>query len=376
MKPVNKLIENKIHPKIRLNGICPYFTMFPLSFPFKVLRKAKSGCVVYDPFCGRGTTNYAARLLGLNSYGVDSSPVAAAVAQCKLVNANPNDIALLCNDILEKCEPGQVPNGQFWEWAFHSNTLIEICKIKNYFISKKELDKVEIALRAILLGILHGPIMKTESSYLSNQMPRTFATKPEYSVKYWSTRSLTPKLVNTLALVSKRANYIFNEQIPRNVPGKVFLGDSRTIGNVSEEKFDWVITSPPYYGMTTYIQDQWLRIWFLGGGEDVEYSTRSQLKHYSENSFIKDLSKVWTNTASKCNNGARLAVRFGAIPSKADTSPSDMFKKSLALSNSGWKLQTIVRAGISPNSKRQANQFFSKTSNYIEEIDAFAILNP
>ena len=43
-----------------LNGICPYFTMFPLEFPLGVLlRHAKRGEAVLDPFAGRGTTLYA-----------------------------------------------------------------------------------------------------------------------------------------------------------------------------------------------------------------------------------------------------------------------------------------------------------------------------
>ncbi len=70
------LNNNRANPELRLNTICPYFTMFPLSFPFKVLCNAQKTDLVYDPFCGRGTTNYAARLLGIKSYGVDSNSFA------------------------------------------------------------------------------------------------------------------------------------------------------------------------------------------------------------------------------------------------------------------------------------------------------------
>src|SRR5215471_21669162 len=73
-----------------LNGICPYFTMFPLDFPYFILsNRAFSGEWVIDPFCGRGTTNYASRLLGLPSIGIDSSPVAVALSQAKLANTSP-----------------------------------------------------------------------------------------------------------------------------------------------------------------------------------------------------------------------------------------------------------------------------------------------
>ena len=73
-----------------LNAVCPYYTMYPLDFPLRVLKKhGKRGDWVIDPFCGRGTTNFAARLLEMPSVGVDSSPVAAALAKAKLATAEP-----------------------------------------------------------------------------------------------------------------------------------------------------------------------------------------------------------------------------------------------------------------------------------------------
>jgi hypothetical protein len=32
------------------------------------------------------------------------------------------------------------------------------------------------------------------------------------------------------------------------------------------------LTSPAYYGLRTYVADQWLRNWFLGGPAYVDYS--------------------------------------------------------------------------------------------------------
>src|SRR6266850_7771505 len=83
-----------------LNGVCPYYTMFPLDFPLKRLRNARPGEWVIDPFCGRGSTNYAARLLGLPSVGVDSNPVAAAIAEGTMVATSAEDIEKSCMEIL------------------------------------------------------------------------------------------------------------------------------------------------------------------------------------------------------------------------------------------------------------------------------------
>ena len=43
-------------PIHRLNAVCPYFTMFPLEFPLRILAEAQADHWVLDPFCGRGTT--------------------------------------------------------------------------------------------------------------------------------------------------------------------------------------------------------------------------------------------------------------------------------------------------------------------------------
>ena len=46
--------------KTALNGICPYFTMFPLAFPEGILKRhAAKGDTVLDPFLGTGTTTLA-----------------------------------------------------------------------------------------------------------------------------------------------------------------------------------------------------------------------------------------------------------------------------------------------------------------------------
>lgn len=370
-----KEILNRTSPKIRLNTICPYFTMFPLSFPYKALLNAEKEDLVYDPFCGRGTTNYAARLLGIESYGVDSNPVAHAIAQAKLVKVKSKEIAMRCKYILDNFEPLTMPEGDFWKWAYHTETLESICKLRDYFLSLTNLDNIDIALRAIILGILHGPKMKSQQSYLSNQMPRTFATKPDYSISYWKKNKMKPDKVNLLELVNRKSIYIFNEHLPQKTHGKVVLGDSRELKRIINRKFNWVITSPPYFGMSTYEQDQWLRNWFLGGPDKVDYSSSSQLKHWSEKVFISDLSKVWLNTAEKCVPNAKLIIRFGALPSKSEKTPSQLIKESLDLSDCGWKITTIRSAGEPTPSNRQAVQFKGSTGNYIEEIDVYSTLN-
>src|SRR2546425_12189630 len=189
---------------LQLNGVCPYYTMFPIDFPFDRLRSAAVGEWVIDPFCGRGSTNYAARLLGLPSVGIDSNPVAAAIAQAKLVATTPGRIVEVCRRILETTRTPRVPEGVFWQNCYHPSTLRQLCKLRKALRADCS-SPTRQALRALLLGRLHGPRPKiAPPSYLSNQMPRTYAAKPGYAVTFWRKHGMKPPKVDVLERSEER----------------------------------------------------------------------------------------------------------------------------------------------------------------------------
>jgi hypothetical protein len=323
---------------------------------------------VFDPFCGRGTTNFAARLLGLESVGLDSNPVAAAVAQSKLVNVSAAEVHQACQLALADGHPGTPPRGDFWSLCYDRKTLREICTVRNHLLACRRLAKAQVALRAILLGILHGPVMKGLPTYLSNQMPRTYSTKPGSAIGFWRKRKMRPAYVGVLDAVKRRAEYVLKE-IPPRTDGFVRLADSRK--RTSYEglgKFDLVVTSPPYLGMRTYWPDQWLRNWFLGGPSSVEYAREDQITTQDQEEFTSDLAKVWRESARVCHPGARLVARFGALPSYS-ADPSALLKGSLLRADCGWVVQTITGAGAAPDGKRQADQFGAGDTDSIAEID-------
>lgn len=355
-----------------LNGICPYFTMFPLDFPLNILkRRARASDVVLDPFCGRGTTNFAARLVGLRSLGVDSSPVAAAITASKLVKVSINDILIEARRILSKREAHFVPEGEFWQWAFHPTVLDALCRLRESFLEDCSTD-ARIALRGIVLGALHGPKQKTFPSYFSNQCPRSYAPKPAYAIRFWRDRDLVPDPIDVLAVVERRAKRYYSTS--SNITGAVRLADSRHVEalqpETSDTNFNWVITSPPYYGMRTYIPDQWLRNWFVGGRDVVDYTNRDQIVHSSLEDFVADLRRVWRNAVTVCADDARMVIRFGGITDRR-TNPLDLIKSSL--SDSGWRITTARNAGTASKGKRQADSFLRTRSKPLIEYDIWAV---
>jgi hypothetical protein len=355
----------------RLNAICPYFTMFPLEFPLGILsRRAASGDRVLDPFCGRGTTNFAARLAGLRSVGVDTSPVAAAITASKLVNTTAEQVLAEASNIIQSATPQIVPDGDFWEWAFHPSVLATICTFRQAFLEDCS-TPTRVALRGLVLGALHGPTQITFPSYFSNQCPRTYAPKPGYAVRYWKSRDIRPQLVNVLDIIKRRATRYFSSSFSEG--GIVRLADSRfpeaLLPESLDDRFAWVITSPPYYGMKTYIPDQWLRNWFVGGISTVDYSIGSQLQHSSPEQFATDLKQVWKNAENCANPKANLVIRFGGITDR-NVNPLDLLKHSLA--DSGWRITTALSAGSANEGKRQANAFLRARTKPVAEYDIWA----
>lgn len=358
---------------LALNGLCPYFTMFPLSFPLSVLAsRARSGDEVLDPFCGRGTTNYAARLLGLGSVGVDASPVAAAITASKLVNVQPAAVVEEARRILESEPRAAVPEGDFWRMAFHRDVLSALCRLRAAMLRDSS-SPARLALRGLLLGALHGPQQRTVHSHFSNQCPRTYAPKPAYAIRYWRQHGFRPQRVNVLDVVARRAVRYFAHPLP--APGDVRLADSRTSTSLRprlpKQRFRWIITSPPYYGMRTYVADQWLRHWFLGGPDAVDYRHGQQVVHGSPQEFAQDLRKVWRNVADVSAEDARLVIRFGGITDRA-ADPLDIVKDSLR--DSGWRIQTLRAAGSAHSGKRQADTFLRGSSKPRTEYDLWTRL--
>jgi hypothetical protein len=352
-----------------LNAVCPYYTMYPLEFPLSILKRhGRHGEWVLDPFCGRGTTNFAARLLEMPSFGIDSSPVAVALAGAKLTYATPDRVVTCAREILSEKFAPEVPHGEFWKWAYHPDTLVDVCRLRASLLRSCS-SPTRVLLRAIVLGALHGPKPKGRPSYFSNQAPRTFAPKPRYAVNFWRVRDMSPEKVDALDVISGRAKRYLAAR-PPDVDGSAIVADSRDESTFDDvESPSWVITSPPYYGMRTYIPDQWLRSWFLGGPDYVEYAQPvMQLEHTGAEHFAKQLALVWKNVARQSTEQTRLVIRFGGIHDR-DTEPMYVLRSSLA--SAGWRITATRAVPDADTGRRQVRQFQASPKKSITEHDVY-----
>jgi hypothetical protein len=345
--------------------------MFPLEFPLGALADAKDDDQVLDPFCGRGTTLFAARKLGLRSVGIDSNEVAVAIARAKLVSPRPAAIVDLAKELL-RGDPGDLPTGRFWTLAFEPEVLADICRLRRGLRGRN--DSAAEGLRGVLLGSLHGPVLKGDPSYLSNQMPRTYSTKPAAAVAFWERHELVPKRMDVVKVVRHHAQRRYS-QPPARVESDVWIGDAVDVLKRLRRKFSHIVTSPPYPGMVTYRPDGWLRNWFLGGPAEPSYDRTAQLGAFTGSEFVKRLSAIWAAIAEQSLVDARMTIRFGALPSYKSGPPEALLLESLEASGR-WTVVSSCDAGIPPGSgARQANQLLG-AGEHVPEVDVTAHRTP
>jgi hypothetical protein len=229
-------------------------------------------------------------------------------------------------------------------------------------------------LRAAILGCLHGPLLKSgEASYFSNQMPRTFAPKPNYAVQFWAEREMAAPEIDVIRVLERKLKLIAASQelLPATFKNVVH-GNSTIAGSLPAKRdFSVVVTSPPYYGMRTYVQDQWLRNWFLGGPTEVDYRAGVQLEHSGQDMFAESLGRVWANMARSEADSLDMYVRFGVIPS-VNVDARALMLNSLEASGAALRLVSCRNASSAHSGKRQAHQM-KTDSGACDEYDFHVI---
>ncbi len=305
----------------RLHALCPYFAMFPPAFAREnILRYTKPGDLVLDGFSGRGTTLLEALLGGRRALACDINPVAYCITAAKA--ACPNFARIL--DAIDSLEEGyyrasissleatRLGLPRFFRRAFFSETLRQLLFLRGRLRWRSDTD--ERFVMALLLGHLHGESDRSEW-YCSNQMPHSISTKPTYSLNYWRDRGLYAPRRDVFELLRDRAEYRLAAGAPQR-EGHVACCDIRNIA----KRFHWArgaaaaaITSPPYLDTTRVEEDQWLRLWLLGGVPRPTYNKVSKDDRYEDAAAYWDfLQAAWRGIGPLLRPSSVVVCRLGA----------------------------------------------------------------
>ena len=115
----------------RFHSICPYFAMFPETFVEKHLAASPHDGIVFDPYCGRGTTVFQALLQGRAAAGSDLNPVAVCISGAKGDPPSLSDARARLEELRRECRE---PNDEGWQGdldrfftlCFQRDTLLQV----------------------------------------------------------------------------------------------------------------------------------------------------------------------------------------------------------------------------------------------------------
>lgn len=294
----------------RFHSICPYFAMFPETFVEKHLAASRFKGVVFDPFCGRGTTVFEAILRGRDAAGCDVHPVAACITGAKVDSPTAPELHRRLDE-LEASSPASMKkeNSEFFNLCFHPRTFDQIRYLRQSLDWQG--DRTDRFLAAVSLGCLHGESHRSPN-YFSNRMPRTISTKPAYSVRWWRANGCEAPYRDVFEILRYMVDYRFRTPPPER-RGIVALTDTRNAGDRFPEligRVTDVITSPPYLDTTNYREDQWLRLWFLGG-DPTSAQKGGDGRHCNKANYWAFLTESWVGVAPLLADSARLVIRIG-----------------------------------------------------------------
>lgn len=271
MVNVEDIVKGQRTAESRWAKFGPYYAMFPIDFAFKVVKRySRKGDFIIDPFAGRGSSIFAGGVLERHSLGIEINPVGWLYGSTKL---NPADQQLvfdrlayiykLRNYYTKSIEP--LP--EFYRFCYCDEVLKFLLAARKNL--KWQTDRVDATLMSIIVVYLHGKL----GEGLSNQMRMTKAMGMNYSIEWWKENGyLHPPEINPLEFLTKKINWRYKKGVPKISDSSILFGDSsdelekiaQRAAN-SEIKFSLLFTSPPYWSITDYYADQWLRLWIMGG---------------------------------------------------------------------------------------------------------------
>ena len=332
--------------------------------------KTKEMSVLFDPYCGTGTSLVEGSLVGLKCIGTDLNPLARLISKSKVTKVNINNIKSLFKDFEKHIISGNnidlkkpnINNIDFW---FKEKQINDLLSIKYFIDEIKDEDEKDFFL---------VPFSETlrEVSLTRNGEFKLYRI-PKEKIDTWNP--------NTIEL--------FKEKVKRNIDGyieyekenKVYnhevynFNSSEEIPNdlIQENSVDIVITSPPYgdsgttvaYGQFSTLSNEWLGIEdarkldkkLMGGKTtDIEKTGFEQLDEIIKTieaerpkrakeiwSFYRDYKKSMENVSKTIKKNGICAYVVGNRRVSDIELPTDEFTRFVFEQNGFKHIETIVR---------------------------------
>ncbi len=336
----------------------------------------KRAKLLFDPYCGTGTSLVEANLAGINAIGTDLNPLARLIATAKTTKIDIQILDLFLYDF----------NNYIFSLNFglQNSKSIIIPEIKNidYWFSKTVQQKLGLILGYIenindnsIKNFFKVAFSETvrESSFLKNG---EFKLVRDKNIDKKENIDVFGLMISKLSR-NKQGLQDFINHCKNNATSKVY--DFNTVNNIPQEiikpnSVDIVVTSPPYgdskttvaYGQYSRFSNEWLGFKdssnidkLLMGFEKRKhkYKTKSDILSDVINelekkdverakdviSFYEDYEKSINNISATIKRGGFVCYVVGNRTVKGITIPTDEITAELFVKNGFTHLETIIR---------------------------------
>jgi len=256
--------------------------------------------LILDPFNGSGTTTHEATLMGIESVGIDVTPIGVIISKLK------NELPFLSESELD----------------FTNQELMEIL----HLIEKKEWKHSDETIHNLMLIIYFdtADAFARTSKYNSKGKVGLFIEKFHY----------IKECHKKLSEIKKKYNLNFKRA--RNIEGDILELKKNT---EFENKFDAIITSPPYYFSIDYVGKDKIAYDYLGiDMKEIEShylgmkntaTTKRDYGHLPQKValYYDDLKKSIENMYWALKPGGKIAIIIGDSTVNGRKIPTTMMTK-------------------------------------------------
>ncbi len=225
----------------------------------------KNQKLIYDPYCGTGTTLVEANLAGINSIGTDLNPLARLISKAKTNVVEVQTLDLLIKDYFRfdfsKKDSVIKPIFQNIDYWFSKNVTTDLAVVKQYIDNIQDQHAKDFFLVAFSQTI-------RECSWTRKNEFKLYKMDSE------KIKTFKPDVFNTVERVLSRNRKGLVDFINRKKnEAKTEVYELNTVKKSPREIFEeelpgLIITSPPYgdstttvaYGQFSRLTNQWLNI--------------------------------------------------------------------------------------------------------------------
>lgn len=330
--------------------------------------------LLFDPYCGTGTSLVEANLKGIDAIGTDLNPLARLIAKTKTTKINLQVLDFYLKDfnnyifsLMFNFSPKisvvipQINNIDFW---FDKGVQEKLAIIKTF------IDKIEDENISNFFKVAFSETVR-ESSFTRNSEFKLFRMTAEQMQKF--NPDVFGLMQNKLARNHKGLK-AFLEQKPKGSSQIYDFDTSDKVQHIENESVDIVLTSPPYgdsrttvaYGQFSRLANEWLDVEnanqidnnLMGGrkqkqicsfdsrslNESLEKIANIDEKRAKEvSSFYCDYQKSIENVSKTIKKGGYACYVVGNRKVKGEVLPTDEITKDFFEIQGFSHIETIIR---------------------------------